>query len=65
MTLPIPVAVGKFYAAIGIAPLLGFNRDQVVMSQEDNTCDVTKFVTDFGWQPQAFEASLRSYAQQL
>jgi uncharacterized protein YbjT (DUF2867 family) len=65
MVLPIPVWVGKLYAAIGIAPLLGFNRDQVIMSQEDNTCDLGKFRDDFGWEPQAFEPTLRSYAQQL
>jgi NADH dehydrogenase len=64
-TLPIPVWAGKFYAAIGVAPLLGFNRDQVVMSQEDNICDVGKFTADFGWELRAFEASLREYAKQL
>jgi uncharacterized protein YbjT (DUF2867 family) len=63
--VPIPVWAAKFYALVGIARLLGFNRDQVVMSQEDNTCDVTKFTTDFGWAPQPFTASLQSYAQQL
>jgi NADH dehydrogenase len=65
MVLPIPVWAGKLYSAIGIAPLLGFNRDQVIMSQEDNTCDITKFVDDFGWQPQPFEESLRAYAGKL
>lgn len=65
MTLPIPAWVGKFYAAIGIAPLLGFNRDQVVMSQEDNVCDNTKFIQDFGFEPRGFEQSLREYAKQL
>jgi NADH dehydrogenase len=65
MTLPLPVWVGNFYAAIGVAPLLGFNRDQVVMSQENNTADITKFVNDFGWQPRGFEESLKQYARQL
>jgi nucleoside-diphosphate-sugar epimerase len=63
--MPIPVWAGKLYAAIGVAPLLGFNRDQVIMSQEDNTADITKFRQDFGWEPQPFEPSLREYARQL
>jgi NADH dehydrogenase len=63
--VPIPVWAGKFYAAIGIAGLLGFNRDQVIMSQEDNTCDLGKFVQDFGWMPQAFSTTFPSYADQL
>jgi NADH dehydrogenase len=63
--MPIPVWVGKLYSAIGVAPLLGFNRDQVVMSQEDNTCDLTKFRDDFGWDPEPFEPTLRAYAGRL
>jgi len=63
--MPIPVWAGKLYAAIGVAPLLGFNRDQVIMSQEDNTADVTKFRNDFGWDPRPFEPTLRDYARQL
>jgi NADH dehydrogenase len=63
--MPIPVWAGKFYAAIGVAPILGFNRDQVLMSQEDNTCDLTKFKDEFGWEPQPFESTLRGYAAQL
>jgi len=65
LVLPIPVWAGKCYSAVGIAPLLGFNRDQVLMSQEDNTCDITKFVDAFGWRPRAFEESLREYASKL
>jgi NADH dehydrogenase len=64
-TMPIPAWAGKFYAAIGVAPLLGFNGDQVIMSQEDNTADLTKFERDFGWKPQPFEETLRAYASQL
>jgi hypothetical protein len=45
--------------------LLPFNRDQVIMSQEDNTCDLTKFKDHFGWEPRVFEASLREYAKTL
>jgi nucleoside-diphosphate-sugar epimerase len=65
LVLPIPVWAGKLYAAIGIAPVFGFNRDQVVMSQEDNTCDLSKFIADFGWMPQGFLKTLDRYAQAL
>ena len=61
----IPVGVAKFLAAVGIAPVLGFNRDQVIMSQQDNTCDMGEFVRDFGWEPGAFGASVSEYAKQL
>jgi nucleoside-diphosphate-sugar epimerase len=64
-TMPIPAWVAKIYATIGIARLLGFNRDQVIMSQEDNTCDMTKFTKDFGWTPQSFTTALQAYATQL
>ena len=47
------------------ASLLPFNRDQVEMSQEDNTADVTKFTTDFGWTPGGFEEQLQEYAGRL
>jgi uncharacterized protein YbjT (DUF2867 family) len=63
--LPFPAPIAKFYAAIGLGKLLGFTRDQVIMSQEDNTCDLTKFKSDFGWEPQAFETTLKTYARQL
>ncbi|HMB96324.1 MAG TPA: hypothetical protein VKK61_09820, partial [Tepidisphaeraceae bacterium] len=64
-TLPIPVWAAKFYAAMGIARLLGFNRDQIIMSQEENTCDLSKFEKDFGWEPRGFEESLKSYAARM
>ncbi len=63
--LAVPVWAAKFYAAIGIAPLLGFNRDQIIMSQEENTCDNRKFEDDFGWKPRGFTESLRLYAGQM
>jgi len=65
LTAALPVTVANLFCTIGIAGLLGFNRDQVIMSQEDNTCDLAKFINDFGWQPQALEPTLRSYANQL
>jgi nucleoside-diphosphate-sugar epimerase len=45
--------------------LLPFNRDQVIMSQEDNTADLAKMKADFGWDPAPFEPTLREYASQL
>ena len=45
--------------------LLPFNHDQVVMSQEDNTTDITKLKDLLGWEPKPFEATLREYAKQL
>ncbi|MGE5612350.1 MAG: complex I NDUFA9 subunit family protein [Bacillota bacterium] len=65
MLAPIPAGIAEALATVGIGNLLGFNRDQVIMSQEDNTADMTKFTEDFQWTPQPFEASLRRYADQL
>ena len=60
--MPMPVWVAKLLTRITPGPLLPFNRDQVIMSQENNTADITKFVDDFGWTPQPFEPMIRSYA---
>ena len=65
LALAMPAWEGKLLAKLGIAPLLGFNRDQVIMSQEDNTADLTKFTRDFGWEPAGFESALQTYARQL
>jgi NADH dehydrogenase len=62
-SMPLPLA--KLLAAPPISTLLGFNRDQVIMSQEDNTTDLTKFTQAFGWTPQPFEATLKDYASKL
>jgi len=64
MVAGIPAGVAKVMAKLG-GPLVPFNRDQVIMSQEDNTADLTKFKTDFGWEPRGFEETLASYAAQL
>jgi NADH dehydrogenase len=64
-TLALPAWKAKLLARIGVGRLAGFNWDQVVMSQEDNTCDITKFVDDFGWTPRPLEESLKSYAAQM
>ncbi len=61
----IPAWYAKGLTRVVPGPLLPFNRDQVIMSQEENTCDVGKFVSEFGWTPRGFEESLNGYAKQL
>jgi NADH dehydrogenase len=65
LTMAIPAWYAKTIAAILPGSILPFNRDQVIMSQEDNTCDLTEFKKDFGWEPAGFEQSLSEYAQAL
>ena len=64
MVTGIPVPIAKVMAKIG-PPLFPFNRDQVIMSQEDNRADLTKFKMDFGWEPRGFEETLKAYSAQL
>jgi NADH dehydrogenase len=61
----IPIPIAKLLVATGIAPVLGFNRDQLIMSQENNTADMTKFIHDFGWTPQPFAPLVTHYAKEL
>lgn len=65
LTAPLPAWWAKLLAAAGLGPLLGFNRDQVIMSQEDNVGDPTPFETDFGWKLRSFVHALREYAPLL
>jgi NADH dehydrogenase len=65
MVAAIPVWAAKALVGVGVAPLLGFNRDQLIMSQEDNTCDLGQFEKDFGWKPRAFAPLVREYAKEL
>ena len=64
-TMPLPAWYARLLTHVVPGSLLPFNRDQVTMSQEDNTCDLSRFVADFGWTPRGFEETLRSYAAQL
>jgi len=64
MVAGIPAGVAKVMAKV-LGPLVPFNRDQVIMSQEDNTADLTKFKADFGWEPRGLEETLATYAGQL
>jgi NADH dehydrogenase len=63
--MAIPVWYAKMLVAIVPGSMLPFNRDQVVMSQEDNTCDTAEFERDFGWKPVGFESALKGYAKSL
>lgn len=65
LTAPLPAWWAKLLASAGLGPLLGFNRDQVIMSQEDNIGDPAPFETDFGWKLRPFAATLREYAPLL
>jgi uncharacterized protein YbjT (DUF2867 family) len=64
-TMAIPAWYAKLIAAILPRAMLPFNRDQVIMSQEDNTCDLAAFREDFGWGPVGFESALVEYAKSL
>jgi NADH dehydrogenase len=57
----IPAWYAKAITHIVPPAILPFTRDQVLMAQTDNTCDLTKFTTTFGWTPQPFEQTLKAY----
>jgi nucleoside-diphosphate-sugar epimerase len=61
---PIPAWLGSMLASVFPPKMLSFNKDQVIMSLEDNTTDLTHFRNDFGWDPAPFEQSVRQYAKQ-
>ncbi|MDQ3439231.1 MAG: NAD(P)H-binding protein [Planctomycetota bacterium] len=61
----IPAWYAKAITRVVPGPLLPFNRDQVIMSQEENTCDLSKFVDGFGWAPRPFAETVKLYAGQL
>jgi hypothetical protein len=65
LVMPMPAWVALTLAAVAPSSLLGFNRDQVQMSQEDNVADMTKFTREFGWTPRAMVAMLHEYAGKL
>ena len=62
---PVPAWYAGLLTRVVPGPLLPFNRDQVAMSREDNTCDLSKFRDDFGWEPRAFSEALGEYAKQM
>ena len=62
---PFPAWLAKLLATAGLGTILNFNRDQVIMSQEDNIADTTSFRQDFGWKPTPFRVALKEYASEL
>ena len=65
LTMPIPAWYATLLTRVVPPFALPFNRDQVIMSRENNTCDITKVIDDFGWAPRPFEESLKGYARNL
>ncbi len=63
--IPIPAWYARAVAAVTPGSLLPFNRDQVIMSQEDNTADITPFVNAFGFTPAKFAPTLEAYKMKL
>jgi NADH dehydrogenase len=63
--VPIPAWYARLLTRLVPGRLLPFNRDQVAMSQEDNTADLAPFTADFGWQPRPFRETLETYAGQM
>jgi len=61
-----PLAVPVWYAnLIAGKPGVPFNRDQVIMSQEDSVCKITKVPEHFGFECAAFEPTFAGYAGQI
>ena len=61
-----PKAVPVWYAKlIAGKPGVPFNRDQVIMSQEDSICQIAKVQEDFGVQLAPFEETFAEYASQI
>jgi NADH dehydrogenase len=66
LVMPIPAWYASLLTRIVPGSLLPFNRDQVLMSQEDNTAaDASRFAAAFGWSPRPFRETLETYARQM
>jgi NADH dehydrogenase len=59
IAFPIPAWYAKAITHIVPASLLPFTHDQVLMAEQDNTCDLQKFVEAFGWTPRSFEETFQ------
>lgn len=62
LAAPLPAWYAKALTHIVPGKLLPFNRDQVIMAEEDSVCDMGQFATEFGWTPSGFEMTLKEYA---
>jgi uncharacterized protein YbjT (DUF2867 family) len=58
----IPAWTAKAMTRLAPGSLLPFNRDQIIMMQEPNICDMEKFAAAFGWEPGGLVPTLRLYA---
>jgi len=65
LVAPLPAWWAKLLASAGLGALLGFSKDQVIMSQEDNVADTTRFEQDFAWKPRPMRETLREYRDLL
>ncbi len=61
LTAAIPAWYARLLTRVLPRWAIPFNRDQVLMAEEDNTADLRPFVADFGWCPRPFEPTLREY----
>jgi len=52
-------------AAASLGSLLPFNVDQVIMSQEDSTCDTQRVMQHLGLELTSFQAAVDQYASRL
>ncbi len=57
-TIPIPSWYARLLAGVLPRWSIPFNRDQVIMAEEDNIGDIAPMVRDFGWQPQSLAATV-------
>ena len=57
---PSPPGPAKAMTFVVPGRILPFNRDQIIMIQEPNICDMEKFMADFGWEPDGLTPTLRS-----
>jgi nucleoside-diphosphate-sugar epimerase len=66
--MAIPAWFAKALTYVTPPSLLPFNRDQVIMSQEDNLtmpAEARKFAEHFGWETGRFSEQLKEYAGEL
>jgi NADH dehydrogenase len=65
LVLPLPAWWARVLTSIVPEQLLGTNRSQVDMSQEDNTADFEAVVRSIGFRPRDFTNSISQYAGSL
>ena len=65
LVMALPAWYARLLTKVVPGSLLPFNHDQVVMSLENNTCDIGKFVADYGCKPRPFQETLSGYAKEL